>query len=320
MYKYLFGPVLSRRLGVSLGVDLLPKKICSFNCIYCECGPTKKLTLKRDEYVPTNKVIEELKDYIEKRISNKAKLPQFITFSGQGEPTLHSGLGKIISFLKDNYPFVNVALITNSSLLWDNNLREEIKKVDVILPSLDAVTETVFTKINRPLCEITPEKIIKGLIELSRESTSKIWLEIFIVPGINTDTKEIVAIKKVIERIKPHKVQINSIDRPPIYKWIRKPTEDELSIIKKIIPEAEIISSEGTTIPKSDTQVSKNNDLYYYKTIIKELVKRRPQTIEELNLILGLNIETLKQILHEMDQEKTIQIVKGERGDFVIHV
>src|SRR5210317_1036745 len=149
MYKHLFGPVPSRRLGISLGVDLVPHKVCTLNCIYCECGSTTLLTLDRAEYVPLSEVMDELTDYFE-----YSPDPDFITFSGAGEPSLHSGIGQILKFIKKLKPGIRVALITNGTLFSDPLVRKELQDVDVVLPSLDAATDAAFRKINRPRNEL----------------------------------------------------------------------------------------------------------------------------------------------------------------------
>jgi len=163
-YKYLFGPVPSRRLGISLGVDLVPHKTCSLNCVYCECGRTTILTDERKEYVPTEMVLSELNHFL----TTNPRL-DFITFSGSGEPTLHSGLGNVIKFIKKNFPKYQVALLTNGTLFYSPNIREEVKQVDVILPSLDAASEEVFHKINRPVRGLKVQKVIDGLVQLRTE-------------------------------------------------------------------------------------------------------------------------------------------------------
>ena len=190
--KYLYGPVPSRRLGLSLGIDLIPYKICSFNCIYCECGATTDLSIERKEFKPVDEIIEELDEYLE-----QGPELDYITFSGSGEPTLYLHMDKIIDFLKDNYPQYNTALLTNSSLLSNKEIRKEINKLDLIVPSLDSVFEDNFRKINRPHADIKLEDIIDGLIELRKEFDGQIFLEFFIVPGINDNEKEFQRIKEL---------------------------------------------------------------------------------------------------------------------------
>ncbi|ACL69859.1 radical SAM protein [Halothermothrix orenii] len=228
--KYIFGPVLSRRLGKSLGIDLIPFKTCSLDCVYCECGKTDKLTLERKEYVPTEEVINELKKYL----YNRPKL-DYITFSGSGEPTLHKGIGEIISFLKDNYPEYKVALLTNSTLLYRNQVISEIKGCDLIVPSLDAVSEEIFQKINRPVSGLNAELIVKGLINLRKNYNGKMWLEIFIIPDLNDNKKELMLFKEAINRIKPDKIQLNVLDRPGTENWVKRIPEERLMEIAEYL-------------------------------------------------------------------------------------
>lgn len=223
--KYIFGPVLSRRLGNSLGIDLIPYKTCSLDCIYCECGKTNNLTARREEYVPTKDVINEL----DRCLINKPEI-DYITFSGSGEPLLHNGIKRIINHLKNNYDY-KVALLTNSIHFIDRNIIEEVKKLDLIIPSLDAVTQESFIKINRPLENIFIDDVIDGLIRLRSNFSNQIWLEIFIVPGINDNNNELVKFKTVIKRIKANRIQLNSLDRIGTLKNIKKASEKKLQSI-----------------------------------------------------------------------------------------
>jgi len=160
MYKYLFGPVPSRRLGMSLGVDLVPHKVCSLNCIYCECGRTTNLTLERKEYVPFDEVIKELEHFM-----NNNPAPDYITFSGSGEPTLNSRIGDVLQYIKSNHPDILVAVLTNGTLFSDKQVRSELLSADVVLPSLDTASDSTFYKINRPFHSININDYIKGLEE-----------------------------------------------------------------------------------------------------------------------------------------------------------
>ena len=186
MYQYLFGPVPSRRLGISLGIDLVPMKTCSLNCIYCECGSTTNLTLARREYVPLAEVKAEFLHYM----SNHPK-PDYITFSGSGEPTLNSFIGEAIHFIGSHETGIPVAVLTNGTLLFDSQVRDELKPASVVMPSLDAATDKVFVKINRPHPRLPVERMIDGLVQFRKEFQGQIWLEIFIVPGINDTEPEL---------------------------------------------------------------------------------------------------------------------------------
>jgi wyosine [tRNA(Phe)-imidazoG37] synthetase (radical SAM superfamily) len=168
MYKHLFGPVPSRRLGMSLGIDLIPKKVCSLNCVYCEVGKTTNLTTDRLEYVNYDSVIAEL----EKFMSNNPKIDYF-TFSGSGEPTLNCRIGDVLKFIKVKYPKIKTAILTNGTLLYNKNLREELLDADVILPSLDAASKNVFRKINRPSKKLNVETHIQGLVDLRKNTKVK---------------------------------------------------------------------------------------------------------------------------------------------------
>ena len=170
-YKHLFGPVPSRRLGVSLGIDLVPHKTCTLDCVYCECGKTTNRTFERREYAPLDEILEELKNYM-----NENSEIDYITFSGSGEPTLHSGIGEIINFLKHNYPQYKVAVLTNGTLFYGKKLRDEVKSADLIIPSLDAASCEIFNKINRPYEKLNLDKIINGLIALRKEFSGEIYV------------------------------------------------------------------------------------------------------------------------------------------------
>lgn len=226
-YKYLKGPVFSRRLGKSLGINLITDKSCSFDCVYCEVGKTLNLTIKRKEYTPTEKIIYELDDFL----SKKPNL-DFITFSSTGEPTLHSKINKIIEFIKKNYSNYKIALLTNSSLLWKDEVRKDILDVDLIVPSLDAVSEKKFKKINKPDPVLKINNIITGLMKLKNQYNGEIWLEIFIIPGLNDSSIELNKFSNVIEKLKPNKVQINSLDRPGTKKWVKKLSKKQKEDIK----------------------------------------------------------------------------------------
>jgi len=223
-YRYLFGPVNSRRLGRSLGVDLVPRKVCSLNCVYCESGATTTLTRARGELVPTAAVLAELADFL----SGQPAL-DYITFSGAGEPTLHSGLGVIISHLKKEYPRYKVALITNGTLFNDPAVRREVSGCDLIVPSLDAASDTVMAQINRPAPGLTAAQLIDALGELRREYRGQIWLEIFIVPGLNDTEPELALLVAAAARIAADRIQLNTLDRPAPEARVRAATRAALN-------------------------------------------------------------------------------------------
>jgi wyosine [tRNA(Phe)-imidazoG37] synthetase (radical SAM superfamily) len=304
--KYLFGPVPSRRLGISLGVDLVPLKVCSLNCVYCEVGRTTNLTIERKEYIPINEVLKELKDYLDQ----KPEL-DFVTFSGQGEPTLNSGLGKVIDFIKDNYQEYKVAVITNGTLFWDKEVRNEVIRADVLLPSLDAVSKLTFMKINRPNKKLNIDKIIEGLILLRKEFEGKIFLEIFFVPQINDSQEELILLKKIATKIQPDLIQLNTLDRPGTEDFIKAVNQEGLLKIKEFfVPlPVEIIAKAETR--KQIQSFNKNIEEQIFETI-----KRRPCTDKDLTEILDIHLNELNKYLSELIDSGKIISDKQERGLF----
>jgi len=230
--RHIYGPIKSRRLGNSLGVDLVPYKFCCFDCIYCQLKKTAVLTLKRKEYVKSQEIVSEL-EYFLKQKPPEQKI-DFITISGSGEPLLNSKINQIIDSIKEITP-IPVALITNSALFIEPKVRNEVLNCDLILPSLDAVTQDVFEKIDRPHKDLKINDIIKGLIALRKDFKNKIWLEIMLVKGINDDSHYIEKFKNVLSKIKPDKIHLNTVSRPPSEIWVRSPSLQRLKKIKLIL-------------------------------------------------------------------------------------
>jgi len=238
--KYLYGPVKSRRIGSSLGISLTPYKTCSFNCLYCQLGKTNALIVERKEYIDPKEILEELRLWLENN-PEEANILDYITLAGSGEPTLNIKLSEIIDSIRKitNH---KIALITNSSLLSSQDIRREILGVDLIIPSLDAVTQEVLIKVDNPFLGIKVEDIIDGLILLRKEFKGKIWLEVMLLKGINDDIRHIKKLKEVIEQINPDKVQINSPVRMPIGANVSAVSKSKLVKIKNILGEkAEIV-------------------------------------------------------------------------------
>jgi len=305
-YNTLFGPVPSRRLGISLGVDLVPMKTCTLNCIYCECGESTHLTLERGEYVPFAMVKKELPFYFE---NNPA--PDYITFSGSGEPTLNSRIGDVLDFIKNQIHDIPVAVLTNGTLFYQKQVREDIEGATVIIPSLDSATEKVFRKINRPSPHLKVDTIIQGLIQLRKEYSGKIWLEIFIVPGMNNTEQELTALKQVIEKIEPDQIQLNTLDRPGPVPTVRAATRKELEHIIDFwqLENVSIIAD----VPERKTLLAYRKDI---ESAILGTIARRPCTLKDLSEILGLQINEMNKYLAVLESENKIKTVKQKRGFF----
>lgn len=267
---YVFGPVQSRRLGKSLGLDIVPFKYCTFDCIYCQLGRTTNLTTDRKEYIPVPDLLEELKVKLE-----SADRPDYITFSGSGEPTLNSSIGKIINEIK-KITDVPVAVLTNSSFLWDNEVRKEIMNADLVVPSLDAGCEETFRIINKPVTNLKFDMVVQGLIDFCSEYNGKLWLEVFLISGINDTEEEVLKIKKYIDVIKHDLVQVNTVIRPPAEPSALRVSKEKLEYLTKLL---------GT-----NTQViadySRMDD--YIKDMINQddilnLLYRRPCTLTDIS-------------------------------------
>lgn len=303
----LFGPVPSRRLGLSLGIDLTPAKVCSFNCLYCECGKTVRLTLERAEYVPTQQVIAELDDYL-----RDAPPLDSITFAGSGEPTLHTGIGEIIDHLKKAHPGYRVTVLTNSSLLSDANVRRELMNADLVIPSLDAVSDKVFRVINRPVRSLDPTTLIEGLRAFCAEFRGQIWLEIFIVPAINDSDEEIARFAEVLKLLRVDRIQLNTLDRPGAVSWIEAASIERLEdIARRLGTNAEVVIARPRTLHSPAVQPQ------MYQTILSTILVR-PCTIDDLEQVTGLRRTDLFTYIDELIADELIVPRKTARGTFYL--
>lgn len=306
MYNYLFGPVPSRRLGISLGVDLVPMKTCTLNCMYCECGRTTKLSLERKEYVPFEAVKEELTHYL----SHNPR-PDYVTFSGSGEPTLNSRIGDVLHFIRSQTSDIPVAVLTNGTLLFQKQTRDDIRDATVVIPSLDAATEVIFKKINQPHPHLKIDTIIRGLIQFRKDYSGQIWLEVFIVPGLNDTEQELTALKRAIEKIEPDRIQLNTLDRPGTVPTIHAATWEELEHVLDFwqLENAEIIA-----------KAQERKELLSYRTDVEsailETIERRPCTLQDLSQFLGLHANELNKYLDVLEADKKVKAIKQERGFF----
>jgi wyosine [tRNA(Phe)-imidazoG37] synthetase (radical SAM superfamily) len=306
MFKSLFGPVPSRRLGMSLGVDIVPRKVCSLDCVYCEVGKTTLLTVERKEYVPFATIKDELVQYFSTNPD-----PEYITFSGSGEPTLYSRINDVIDFIKIYRPDIPIALLTNGTLLSRKEIRDELLRTDVVLPSLDAVEPEIFNAINRPEKSIVLEDYINGLIQFRKEFAGKIYLEVFILPGYNDAAGHIRKMRETVKMIEPDKIQLNTLDRPGTIQDLRPATRDELEKLIEILglPNTEIIAN----IEKRENIISYRKDV---QEAILETISRRPCTLDDLATILGLHINEINKYLTVLEDGGKIEAVQQERGLF----
>lgn len=308
-YKHLFGPVNSRRLGYSLGVDLVPYKYCPLNCVYCEVQHTDHLTLRRREFFGLDEIKGELADFLKDR-------PEldYITFSGAGEPTLYSRIGEIVRFIKQDYPGYKLALLTNGVLLNSASLRQEILPCDLILPSLDAGRQQTFKIINQPHPELTVTGLVEALVALRNDFRGLIWLEVFIIAGINDSEEELASLCEAIGQIKPDLVQINSLDRPGAEAWVQAAGDSVLNKVQDFFSSR--LSMPVEIIAKAHLE---NLDLHVPEDIEEVLaatLKRRPSTAEDLSTALGLHINEVSKYLRQLHTEEKITVKREHRGIF----
>ncbi|MFC1499642.1 radical SAM protein [Candidatus Zixiibacteriota bacterium] len=273
--NYVFGPVLSRRLGQSLGVDPIPQKTCNWNCIYCQLGRTTPLTDRVEEYYPREAIVAEIEEAVQTH--GRAKI-DWVSFVGSGEPTLHSGIGWMIRAVKERTG-LPVAVITNGSLLYLPEVRKALLPADVVLPSLDAGSETLFKKINRPHPEFTFERQIEGLVAFRREYEGELWIEVVLLAGLNDSEEALQDLAEVIGRIGPHQVHLNLPTRPPAESWIEPAVEEGLLRARAILGDVTRVfhGVEGTH------ELGGYDDVV---TAILDIISRHPMSEEELKQVL----------------------------------
>ncbi len=305
--RCIFGPIPSRRLGISLGVDLIPFKTCSMDCIYCECGKTTSLTTERKEYFPTDLAIRQ----IDEALKQHPRI-DYITFSGTGEPTLHSHIGEIIRHIESHYPEVKLCLLTNSFCLTDPAIAKELAPVELIIPSLDGSNEEEFQKINRPAPGLSIEKIARGIADFRKISSAQMWLEIFIAEGINDSPESAGRFLRMVEMIRPDKVQLNTLDRPGTERSVGIPSAEKLRVMAEIIgraAEVELIG--GRAARKSEPEHLSTGE---YNQRIIDTVASRPCTAQDLALSLGFREPNLEACLRRMEKAGLIFSEPGPRG------
>lgn len=284
MYKHVFGPVPSRRLGISLGVDLVVSKSCNLNCIFCECGATKKIQLERQRFKDMNEILEEISTVL------KDIQPDYITFSGSGEPTLSLDLGNISKAIKEDLKYQGkICLITNSLLLANENLMKELEYIDLIVPTLNTLTQDIFEKIVRPDYRTSVGEIRKGFINLNNSKyKGKIWIEIFILENINDSDKNFVDIANFLksENIRYDKIQLNTIDRVGAERDLKAISFEKISRAKKILEENGLNNIE---IIKSLGELEEDKKIQVNQELLDNMKQKRLYQEEEINKIFKKN-------------------------------
>ena len=296
--KYIFGPVASRRFGMSLGIDLVPHKTCTIDCVYCECGATTNLTTLRAEYYPTNEIINE----IDNVLANYSGTPiDYITLTGSGEPTLHSHITDIIDHLKIHYPQFKTAILTNGTLLCDPQVRKDISQIDLAKISIDCVTEDSFTRINRPAAALDLKTMLDGIVTFCEEYTGKVWIEVFIIEGINDSENEINILKNLLTKIKPDIIHLNSLDRIGVEDWVRPASEETLQrIANALSPLPTVIVKRAAATAQQPEQPANITDAQLCQDITA-LLRRRPSTIQDMMTSFGCGEDMVKKVLKKIN-------------------
>ena len=280
MYKHVFGPVPSRRLGVSLGVDLVVSKSCNLNCIFCECGATKKIQLERQRFKNMNEILNEIQSVL------KDIKPDYITFSGSGEPTLSLDLGNISKAIKEELKYKGkICLITNSLLLADKQVTKELEYIDLIVPTLNTLKQDIFEKIVRPDYRTSVDEIKKGFINLNNSNyKGKIWIEIFILENINDSEENFIEIANFLnsENIRYDKIQLNTIDRVGAERDLKAISFDKILKAKRILEENGLHNIE---IIKSLNELEENQKIQVNQELLDNMKQKRLYQEEEINKI-----------------------------------
>lgn len=281
--NHIFGPVPSRRLGRSLGIDVIPAKTCSFDCIYCESGATTHLSVRREHFADPAEVLRQLDDFFRRSPGGA----DAITFSSAGEPTLYLQLGELIRKIKEKYP-IPLVVLTNGSLLWDEAVRKDLLEADIVVPSLDAATPGVFSMINRPHPSLGLEKVIEGIRAFRKDYRGRLHLEIMFVSGANDSPEELSALSREASEIDADRIELNTVARPPAVDGTCGLPEERMRCAASFFPhnKTAIIGAF-----RQDPGFSGEDDL---AARILQTVERRPCTIRELSASLGVAEEKLE--------------------------
>lgn len=295
----IYGPVPSRRLGSSLGVDLVPPKTCDYDCVYCQLGRTTNHTAERKPYVRAGDIIDELSRTLE-----AVPRPDYITMAGSGEPTLNTELAGMISRVKE-ISDVPVAVITNGSLLWDREVQDACLDADLVLPSLDAGDDETFRNINRPCAGVEFDAMVEGLVEFRRRYSGKVWLEVMLLEGFNDSEGSIDSIGRHVERIKPDETNLNTVRRPPVDLSARRVSDERLEEIRRYLGKRAQVLDPSVDRGGRATGGRDEEDLL-------ALIERRPCTRRQIADIFNINeIEALKRLSGLMEENLVVSEQSG---------
>jgi wyosine [tRNA(Phe)-imidazoG37] synthetase (radical SAM superfamily) len=305
MPTHLYGPVLSRRLGHSLGVDITPLKTCSYDCIYCQLGRTTRKTIQRERFYPPEEILQQIETALQDR-----PLPDVVTFSGSGEPTLNADLGDLIRGVKE-FTEVPVAVITNSSLMSEPQVQEDLLAADLLVPSFDAASEKVFRTINRPHHDLKLQQIREGLIRFRERYGGQIRLEILFLDGINNSAEELERLRQAAGEMQPEGIDLNTAVRPPAEGSVRALSYEQLETIRKFF-------GTGARIVFRAPLMRRQASSHRTSQAILEMIERRPCSLEELTAALGHHRHEISKYLGALVDEGRIREKRHAGGTFFI--
>ncbi len=302
-FKYLFGPVPSRRFGRSLGVDLTPFKTCSLDCIYCQLGRTTIKTMERKEYVPVKKVIEEMDEWMR----HHAGEINFITLAGSGEPTLHSRFGEILEIASE-YPKTLVALLSNGTTLHLREVREAASFADVVKITLNAWDEDSFVRMHRPFPGLKFKQVLEGERCLREEFDGDIWMEVVILEGINSNKSDVSRIAELARSINPDRIHLSTCVRPPAEDFALPVSHERLSELAGLFePCAEVIVDFSPSSSRAFSGNEKN---------ILEMLRRRPCTSSQIANVFGMHLNEVSKYIGKLLRKGVIRTKGGGAGAY----
>ncbi len=302
--SYIFGPVPSRRLGLSLGIDLVPIKTCSYNCLYCQVGLTTDRTIDVKPYAPIEEVVEELQKTLQQ------VTPDTITLSGSGEPTLHSEIDQIIAAI-NRLTNTRIALLTNGSLLWRKEVRKRILEADIVVPTLSTVFNKTFEAIHKPHGDLSLSRIIDGLIQLRKEYRGRIFLEVFFIAGINDSNDEVAGLKEVIGEISPDRIQLNTVMRPPSDSQALALDRERLEEIRSFFGDKAEIIADSPTERKEQQYASQSE-------AIIEMARRRPIRAVDAAEVLNVPLQGVQELLETLVQAGRLRLQEHSGEGFYL--
>jgi len=302
--RFVYGPVASRRLGFSLGVDIIPFKTCTLDCVYCQLGSAGKTTVRRGSWFPPDEILAQIKEAV-----GSGQRIDVITFSGSGEPTLCRDIGRLIRAIK-TMTRIPVAVLTNATLLTRKAVRRELAAADIVVPSLDAVPAPVFRRVNRPHASLDNRKIIDGLVRFRKDFPGELRLEIMLVKGVNDSAAHIRALKAAVARIDPDRIELNTVVRPPADRSARPLGPAALARIgAQLGPEAAVVAS--VAVKKQAPGAGS------LERSILATVGRRPQTAADIGLALGRHRdEVLKALTSLLRRGAVRTLAHGDQTYF----